>query len=554
MSFAKGIFGLSALVILCLIPSIALGQANTWPDYRGDMIGVPMGSSGAVPSGVLYCEPPTDDSAPMTCYLQGADAWEQATVNTTGGDLVISPGIGTHKVVIDDFNNCAAAKVTVTIDGVSTQLTESIEWTAATDNATTALSLANAIDAITGIKLAYTDAIDTTFIKFEPTVGYVDLAETVAACTTLVENSTGDTYLTSKIVYIGDENGNITWNSGSNLMNTCIGAGCYLYVGSGSVRTNSSSYIGWLNKSEIYSPVDGQILMTNDAGTDFGLLQLGGSTSAYPALKRSGGSLHVRLADDSNYSNLTANNIYANSTNALGWAARSIMKSPANGEVKISDSGESQGVTLKTTDAADTLSVYNLAGGAYGNFRAAGGTFSATTQVNSILSASYFYGIGVNQYRSGSQSTSATVDTGDAILATGAHTNVGNYNSGDMVITTGTTDTDGNTGNITIYTGLAGAGQADSGSIKLGVHGDTTGASLTIDGPTGAVLPYRYIAADVSTEPYVCDSTTVGSQVYADDADDTAYGRFCSCVNLDGTGYQWRDSGDIVGTSCFFGW
>lgn len=62
---------------------------------------------------------------------------------------------------------------------------------------------------------------------------------------------------------------------------------------------SSSAIIGWSGRSEISSPADGNILLTNDAGTDFGRISLGGTTSSYPALKRSGAQIHAQLADDS---------------------------------------------------------------------------------------------------------------------------------------------------------------------------------------------------------------------------------------------------------------
>jgi hypothetical protein len=43
---------------------------------------------------------------------------------------------------------------------------------------------------------------------------------------------------------------------------------------------------------------DGSFQMLNNNGNDFGRLQFGGTTSSFPALKRSGTSLIVRLADD----------------------------------------------------------------------------------------------------------------------------------------------------------------------------------------------------------------------------------------------------------------
>lgn len=57
----------------------------------------------------------------------------------------------------------------------------------------------------------------------------------------------------------------------------------------------------WGGNSQIYGGVDGKILLWNSAQTSFGLLQFGGTSASYPALKRNGATLEVRLADDSAY-------------------------------------------------------------------------------------------------------------------------------------------------------------------------------------------------------------------------------------------------------------
>jgi hypothetical protein len=52
---------------------------------------------------------------------------------------------------------------------------------------------------------------------------------------------------------------------------------------------------------QIISDADGVIRFLNNAGTDFGRLEFGGKTNAFPALKRNAAGLQVRLADDSNF-------------------------------------------------------------------------------------------------------------------------------------------------------------------------------------------------------------------------------------------------------------
>jgi hypothetical protein len=80
---------------------------------------------------------------------------------------------------------------------------------------------------------------------------------------------------------------NNTWTFTSNIIS---GAG---------FTSPSGGFFQFLSRSVIYSPADSNILIQNQAGTSFNLLQFGGTTSSFPALKRSTTSLIVRLADDS---------------------------------------------------------------------------------------------------------------------------------------------------------------------------------------------------------------------------------------------------------------
>lgn len=65
----------------------------------------------------------------------------------------------------------------------------------------------------------------------------------------------------------------------------------WVAANSGAFRFNS--------RSRIASPADSVLTLTNNAATDFDRLQFGGTTSSFPALKRSSTTLQVRLADDS---------------------------------------------------------------------------------------------------------------------------------------------------------------------------------------------------------------------------------------------------------------
>ncbi len=79
------------------------------------------------------------------------------------------------------------------------------------------------------------------------------------------------------------------------------------------------------------APSDGVVTFENAAGTDFGRLQFGGTTSSFPSLKRSGAGLQVRLADDSTYAALTALTMSIDPSGALLWLGRSFITSESDG-------------------------------------------------------------------------------------------------------------------------------------------------------------------------------------------------------------------------------
>lgn len=78
-------------------------------------------------------------------------------------------------------------------------------------------------------------------------------------------------------------------------------------VSSGAIVAASSSLISLNGRGAIGSTVAGTlVLYSNTSAADFGRLNFGGGTSAFPAIKRSTTTLQVRLADDSAYTDLEA--------------------------------------------------------------------------------------------------------------------------------------------------------------------------------------------------------------------------------------------------------
>ena len=81
-------------------------------------------------------------------------------------------------------------------------------------------------------------------------------------------------------------------------------------IASGNISTGESNAIFWSSRSILRSGANGVIVLSNQAESDFGRLQFGGTTSSFPALKRNSAEIQVRVADDSAYGNIRALALY----------------------------------------------------------------------------------------------------------------------------------------------------------------------------------------------------------------------------------------------------
>jgi hypothetical protein len=77
-------------------------------------------------------------------------------------------------------------------------------------------------------------------------------------------------------------------------------------ISSTGIRAPATGYHFWEGRATMTSPADGVIRLTDTAETSFGRLQFGGTTASFPALKRNGAAIDVRLADDSAFAMLAA--------------------------------------------------------------------------------------------------------------------------------------------------------------------------------------------------------------------------------------------------------
>ena len=90
------------------------------------------------------------------------------------------------------------------------------------------------------------------------------------------------------------------------------------FLAAGHVRAGAGSYFYFNGGSQIGSPADGNVLLANSGGSTFGLLQFGGTTSSFPALKRNTTNIEIRLADDSARSGLLIGALNAGGEGVFG--------------------------------------------------------------------------------------------------------------------------------------------------------------------------------------------------------------------------------------------
>lgn len=87
------------------------------------------------------------DEDPTNIVISSEDAWSQAAVNVTGGDLILAAGIGRRFITVSDYTLGTGDTVTLTVNGSATTLTEGADWDCIpTSNNACASALSTAID------------------------------------------------------------------------------------------------------------------------------------------------------------------------------------------------------------------------------------------------------------------------------------------------------------------------------------------------------------------------------------------------------------------------
>ena len=100
-----------------------------------------------------------------------------------------------------------------------------------------------------------------------------------------------------------DNNGTLAIGSGTQIL-------------SGNMVFSSNNYFIWNSRGIQSWSADGVMLLRDNAQTSFGRLQLGGTTSSFPAIKRNAAAIDFKLADDSAYAQINTGNIKIGADNA----------------------------------------------------------------------------------------------------------------------------------------------------------------------------------------------------------------------------------------------
>lgn len=221
---------------------------------------------------------------------------------------------------------------------------------------------------------------------------------------------------------------------------TTTGTGSVTAVGN--IISGSAFYVGWTSRARMYSPSDGVIRLTNDAGTDFTRLQFGGTTSSFPSIKRNATALNFRLADDSADAPITA------AAGAFSGALSASNLSGTNTGDQTNITGNAGTATALQTartingtsfDGTANITVTAAAGTLTGSTLASGVTASSLTSVGTIATGVWSatsiaadkggtgqssYAVGDILYASTTSALSklADVATGNALISGGVST------------------------------------------------------------------------------------------------------------------------------------
>lgn len=259
------------------------------------------------------------------------------------------------------------------------------------------------------------------------------------------------------------------------------------------IGAGSGSLIYWSGRGGMQASSDGVVNLKNQAGTDFGRLQFGGTTSIFPAIKRSAATLAFRLADDSadagisastgTFSGLVNGADGSSSGSAFGFAS-----APTTGMRRAST-----GVMIERLGAGSffvgATAAQVRSDGVFGFATSTTADGAATSGLSQISAGIIGVGTGAQGSIAGGMQA-ATGAFGGATVGSNALAVTGTALFGGIVtVPNGTVSAPGLASTINAQTGLAfGSAQVNvtaNNSIIMSVNNGSNGVSLRATTPLG---------------------------------------------------------------------
>ncbi len=184
---------------------------------------------------------------------------------------------------------------------------------------------------------------------------------------------------------------------GHNLMDLQVGGVSRFRVSNGGIIVSSSHIsttagsiyaangysIGWSSGSQFSSSTDGIINLLNSGFNNFNRLNFGGTTNAFPAIKRNGAAIDFRLADDSAFCDISSRFVYVNGNRIEGsTSGRMNIFAQYDLALVVGNTGGAGGIYIGNTTAAATARLTIMAGStSYAPLQLTAGT-NLTTPLN----------------------------------------------------------------------------------------------------------------------------------------------------------------------------
>ena len=316
-----------------------------------------------------------DTSLPTTGFLFGADSQASTHPSVYSTQTVATTLLGSTSLTGDTLTGSSAPvlNLTQTWNNGSTTFKGVVLNVTDTNSTGTSLLMDLGTGGGTFVSKFSISKFGTVTASEGATANILALRNTTNAQTFRVYNTYTDASNYERGVFDWTTTANVltiaAQNAGTGTARSMVistASGNTLQLNNGYIYVQLSNYnfvlgnsltLRWNNSTAINPPSDGNLTLQNNAQNSFGLLQLGGTTSSFPALKRSTTFLQARLADDSAFAGFASANMQA----ATAYTVATLPGTPGTGMIaRVSDaSAPVIGTTVAGGGAAYALVNYN---------------------------------------------------------------------------------------------------------------------------------------------------------------------------------------------------